>query len=402
MSTNLFRQSARRPLVRMRSISAGLSLACLLAGVAMQGSPAAAQEHVRARAKPAMVVPRARNVIVFLGDAGGLSTINAAGILAHDRAQSLFIQSMPHVGLSDTSSLNNWVTDSGAGMTAIMTGRKTNNAMVSVVPNAQGGSVTPVKTLLEYAEQFGLSTGVITNMKIWDATPAATYAHVASRKDKDEIFRQMLAPRFGNGVDILIGKGRADALASFAARQTTADQAFNAAGYRFGEDPALVRQANRAAILRDTDFAPIPAVEATIGQLKRNPKGYFLMVEWDMHTDDVNKGLRHVIEMDDTIRRVSAIAGKDTLILFTADHSFGLRMGGGKRGTPLATQFVAEAAKPNMTAATNEVISVQDGHTGEEVIAAASGPGADKVRGFLPNTGLFDILMAAFGWKADK
>lgn len=344
----------------------------------------------------------ARNVIVFLGDAGGLSTVNAAGILAHDKPQSLFIQSMPHIGLSDTSSLNRWVTDSGAGMTAIMTGYKTNNSMVSAVPTGAGAAVRPVKTFLEYAEQRGLSTGVVTNMKIWDATPAACYAHVGSRKDKDEIFRQMLAPRFGNGVDILIGKGRADAIASFASRQTTAEQAFAKAGYRFGDDPALVGQSGRAAILRDTDYAPLPAVEATIKQLSSNPKGYFLMVEWDMHTDDPKKGLQHVIEMDDMIRRISAVAGKDTLILFTADHSFGLRMGGGNIGTPLADQFAAEAAKPDVTAATNNVISVQDGHTGEEVIAAASGPGADKVHGFLPNTRLFDIMMSAVGWKRDE
>lgn len=344
----------------------------------------------------------ARNVIVFLGDAGGLSTVNAAGILAHDKPQSLFIQSMPNVGLSDTSSLNRWVTDSGAGMTAIMTGYKTNNSMVSAVPTGAGDAVRPVKSFLEYAEQRGLSTGVVTNMKIWDATPAATYAHVASRKDKDEIFRQMLAPRFGNGVDILIGKGRADAIASFASRQTTMEQAFAKAGYQLGEDPALVKQSGRAAILRDSDYAPLPAVEATIAQLARNPKGYFLMVEWDMHTDNPTKGLQHVIEMDDMIRRVSAIAGKDTLILFTADHSFGLRMGGGNRGAPLAEQFAAEAAKPDVTAATNKVISVQDGHTGEEVIAAASGPGADKVRGFMANTRLFDIMMAAVGWKRDE
>lgn len=112
--------------------------------------------------------------------------------------------------------------------------------------------------------------------------------------------------------------------------------------------------------------------------------------------------MRHVVEMDDMIRRVSAIAGKDTLILFTADHSFGLRMGGGKRGTPLAEQFAAEAAKPGMTVATNEIISVQDGHTGEEVIVAASGPGSEKVRGFLPNTRLFNILMSGLGWKPDN
>jgi len=358
-----------------------LPLACCLLAFASI-SPAQAQE--------------ARNVILFLGDAGGVSTISAAGILANDRPQSLHIQSMPHIALSDTSALDQWVTDSAAGMTAIMTGRKTNNAMVSVVPSATAGDVVPLKTLLEYAEERGLATGVVTNMKIWDATPAATYAHVASRGDKDEIFRQMLAPRFGNGVDILVGKGRGDAIASFAKRGTTADAAFAKAGYRFGEDPALVNGSGRAAVLRDADFAPLPVVEATIAQLARNPKGYFLMVEWDMHTDNPRDGLRHVIEMDDMIRRISKVAGKDTLILFTADHSFGLRMTGGDRKTPLATQYTAEpgSARP--------VISVEDSHTGEEVIVAASGPGADKVRGFLPNTRLFDIMRSAFGWRAGE
>lgn len=344
----------------------------------------------------------ARNVIVFLGDAGGVPTLNAGGILANDKPQSLFIHSMPYIALSDTSSANQWVTDSGAGMTAIMTGHKTNNSMVSAIPSGPNGAITPVKTLLEYAEQRGLSTGVMTNMKIWDATPAATYAHVAARKDKDSIFQQMLKPRFGNGVDILIGKGRADATASFAGRQTTAEKAFADAGYRYGDDPSIVREAGRAAVLRDADFAPIPAVEATIAQLSRNPKGYFLMVEWDMHTDDPKKGLRHVREMDDMIRRVHEIAGKDTLILFTADHSFGLRMGGGKRGTPLGEQYDAEAAKPGVTTASNSVISVEDGHTGEEVLVAATGPGADKIHGFMPNTRLFDILLSAFGWKRDQ
>ena len=349
---------------------------------------------------PAARAKSARNVIVFLGDAGGLPTLSAGGILAHDKPQSLFIQSMPHLALSDTASLDRWVTDSAAGMTAIVTGHKTNNGVVSMVPGANG-TMAPVKTLFEYAEQRGLSTGVVTNMKIWDATPAACFAHVPSRKNKDDIFAQMLKPRFGNGIDILLGKGKADALAAFAAKGTTPEQAFTAAGYRFGDDPALLSGAGRAAIFRDEDFAPIPAVEATVAQLARNPKGYVLMVEWDMHTDDPQKGLRHVVEMDDMIRRISAIAGKDTLILFTADHSFGLRMMGGKRGTPLADQFAAERAKPGATPATNAVISIEDGHSGEEVIAAASGPGAEELHGFIANTRLFDVLMQALGWKKD-
>ena len=345
-----------------------------------------------APARPTAAKPRrARNVIVFLGDAGGLPTLSAAGILAHDRPQSLFIQSMPHVGLSDTSSRNRWVTDSAAGMTAIMTGHKTDNGMVSMLPQPNGAPVA-VKTFLEHAEERGLSTGVITNMPIWDATPAATYAHAASRKNKDEIFAQLLKPRFGDGVDVIVGHGAKDAVTSFAKHGQTPAQAFAAAGYRYGDEPALIARAPRTAVLRDSDYAPLPAVEAAIGQLARNPRGYFLMVEWNMHTDDPRVGLRHVIEMDDMTRRVAQIAGPDTLILFTADHSFGLRMNGGERGRPLVEQFVPSAG------VNDPVISVEDTHTGEEVIAAAQGPGAEQVHGFFANTALFAMLMKAMNW----
>ncbi|MGK6320249.1 alkaline phosphatase [Sphingomonas sp. DT-204] len=379
---------AHQPACAAHKSKAELRAAILLAGaLAICGSAPAEARH-------------ARNVILFLGDAGGLPTLSAAGILAHDRPQSLFIQSMPNIALSDTSSLNRWVTDSAAGMTAIVTGNKTNNAWLSVVPSANGAGVTPVKTILEYAEERGLSTGVVTNMPIWDATPAACYAHVPARSNKDEIFRQMLAPRFGDGVDILIGKGRKEAEASFAKNGMTAAQAFAKAGYSFGDDPsALTGGLGRSAILRNDDFAAIPAVEATIARLDRNRKGYFLMVEWDMHTDQPEKGLRHAIEMDDMIRRVSAIAGKDTLILFVADHSFGLRMEGGMRTAPFAEQYTA-VSKAGTAGESRPLISVEDTHTGEEVVAAASGPGAERLRGFLSNTRLFEIMMAAFGWKS--
>jgi alkaline phosphatase len=42
---------------------------------------------------------------------------------------------------------------------------------------------------------------------------------------------------------------------------------------------------------------------------------------------------------------------------------------------------------------------MDDGHTGEEVVVAAQGPGAGRVRGFIANTDLFHIMMAAYGWK---
>src|SRR5688572_9272018 len=88
--------------------------------------------------------PHAKNVILFLGDAGGASTLHAASIYGHNRPQALFIQQMPHLALADTAALNRWVTDSAAGMTAIVTGHKTNNAMLSVVPGATEDELVPV------------------------------------------------------------------------------------------------------------------------------------------------------------------------------------------------------------------------------------------------------------------
>jgi alkaline phosphatase len=42
---------------------------------------------------------------------------------------------------------------------------------------------------------------------------------------------------------------------------------------------------------------------------------------------------------------------------------------------------------------------MDDGHTGEEVVVAAQGPGARRVRGFIANTDLFRIMLAAYGWN---
>src|ERR1044071_10354734 len=97
---------------------------------------------------------RAKNVILFLGDAGGLPTLNAASIQGYKEPRSLYIQRMPHIGLSETSSTNSWVTDSAAGMTAIVTGRKTANGVLSEAP-AEAGQPdgATLKTILEYAEE---------------------------------------------------------------------------------------------------------------------------------------------------------------------------------------------------------------------------------------------------------
>ena len=163
-----------------------------------------------AAGQPSGKPKHAKNVILLLADAGGLPVVNAASILAYDAPQKLFIQSMPFIGLSDTSPVGRWVTDSAAGMTAIVTGQKTRNGVISeaanVVRGQQDGAI--LKTILEYAEERGLSTGVMSNVSIADATPAACYAHANDRAKWGDIFSQIFSPRFGDGVDVVFGPGR--------------------------------------------------------------------------------------------------------------------------------------------------------------------------------------------------
>ena len=168
-----------------------------------------------ALAAPALAYGQlAKNVILFLGDAAGIPTVDGASVYAYGRPHMLFIQHMPHMALVETSTASQWVTDSAAGMTAIVTGEKTHNGVLSqsaaAVRKEKDGE--PLKTILEYAEERGLSTGVLTNSPLTDATPAACYAHVNDRGMEGQIIQQFLNPRFGDGVDVALGPDRDEIL----------------------------------------------------------------------------------------------------------------------------------------------------------------------------------------------
>ena len=121
---------------------------------------------------------RAKNVILFLADAGGVSTIAAASLYGYGAPRRLFVQRMPNIGLSETSSASSLVTDSAAGMTAIVTGQRTHNGMIAQSASGVRGKVDgePLKTILDYAEERGLSTGIVTDDSVAGATPASLYA----------------------------------------------------------------------------------------------------------------------------------------------------------------------------------------------------------------------------------
>jgi len=340
---------------------------------------------------------RARNVILFIGDAGGVSVLTAAALLKGE-PQSLFIHKMPHHALMDTSSASSLVTDSAAGITAIVTGRKTKNGVISQSADAVRGQKDgeTLKTILEYAEEKGLSTGVISDDKVAGATPAACYAHSNDRKKAAEIFAQLLKPPYGDGVDLLIGP-EDGVLAETAALGIDVEAGLRNRGYTVVRSlEELDRNARRAVVLLPSDlFDREGAVKRATEILSRNPKGYFLMVEVDVHTNKLKSGLDSMLVLDRIVEQTVRSAGDDTLVIFTADHSFDTQIVGGKAGEPLVLPPTGET-----TASEQEkpVIRMGDGHTGEDVLVASQGPGAEQVKGFFPNTRLFHIMLSAYGW----
>ena len=349
---------------------------------------------------------RAKNVILFLADAGGIPAIHAASLHGYGAARKLFVQRMPNIGLSDTSSASSFVTDSAAGMTAIVTGQRTHNGVIAQSASGQRGvrDGEPLKSILEYAEERGLSTGIITNDAVTGATPAALYAKSNERAEMAAIFQQVFTPRMGDGVDVMIGPGRSAIAKSLATTGVTLDTLGKEKGRPLLTSLADVSpDATRAIVLLDSaEFDLAEAVQLARRMLSRNPKGYFLMVEWDSHTNVLRRGLDHMVALDRVIERTAQAAGGDTLLLFTADHSFDVRVRGGRPGVPLLEGF-DEAEAKRIEEKRRDIripaVRMDDGHTGEEVLVAAQGPGADRVHGYLANTDLFGVMMSALGWK---
>jgi len=139
----------------------------------------------------------AKNVILFIGDGMGISTITAARILEGQlRGESgeenqLFFESFPNVALVKTYNVNQQVPDSAGSMSAMATGIKTDAGVLSVNQSVSRGdcstqSGNQVMTFLERAEMRGLATGVVTTSRLTHATPAANYAHTIERDFEDD------------------------------------------------------------------------------------------------------------------------------------------------------------------------------------------------------------------------
>ncbi len=176
---------------------------------------------------------RAKNVILFVGDGMGISTVTAARILEGQlrgepgEENRLSFETLPWTALAKTYNTNQQTPDSAGTMTAMMTGVKTRAGVISMDQTVWRGDCASgrgkaLTTFLEQAEMAGKSTGVVTTARLTHATPAATYAHSPERNWEDDhdltdeakangcrdIARQLIEFPYGDGIEVALGGGR--------------------------------------------------------------------------------------------------------------------------------------------------------------------------------------------------
>ncbi|WP_286800001.1 MULTISPECIES: alkaline phosphatase [Acinetobacter] len=184
----------------------------------------------------------AKNIIFFLGDGMGPTTVTASRIYGYGESGKLTMDTLRRTVRIKTYSEDGQTTDSAPSMAAYMTGEKTRNEVIGMTPGTiavepssgtapdgtkvskavnncptPGSSVaagSPAETILELAKANGKKVGAITTTELTHATPAATFAHVCNRNAQYEIARQVIPggagynPKLLDGVDVLMGGGR--------------------------------------------------------------------------------------------------------------------------------------------------------------------------------------------------
>ena len=141
---------------------------------------------------------RAKNVILFIGDGMGVSTITATRVYSVGVAGQLVVDQFPYTALSRTYSSDSITADSAPTMTAMMTGYNTNAGVLGLdettefVDFNKDGDGKRLWTLLEQAKREDMRVGVISTARITHATPAATFAHINDRNNENAIALQAL------------------------------------------------------------------------------------------------------------------------------------------------------------------------------------------------------------------
>ncbi len=394
------------------------------------------------------ITGKARNVILFLGDGMGVTTVTAARILAgqarggYGEENLLEFERFPNLALIKTYTTNQQVADSAGTMSAIMTGVKTLDGVLSVDQDIVRGDCASIRgherpTLLEQFEESGRATGIISTARITHATPATTYAHLPERdweSDADlpaaarnagcrDIALQLLEFAKGDGIDVVFGGGRAaflpestpdpeypaeyglrrdhrNLIQEWQQRHPEGRYLWNGADFA-SLDPdqtsrvlGLFQPSNMhfaADRVRDRGKEPalVEMTAAAIRILARNPKGFFLLVEGGridhaLHDTNAWRALTDTAAFSDAVARAIELTSlEDTLIIVTADHSHSLTLSGyATRGNPILGKVVENDA----TGRPQSAPTLADDGKPYTTLGFANGPGAVTPRRDLRDT----------------
>ena len=371
---------------------------------------------------------RAKNIILFIGDGMGVSTVTAARIFD---GQSQGMKGEEHVlpferfdqlALVKTYNTNQQVPDSAGTATAIFSGTKTKAGVIGIGPEAKRRNCDdalryPLQSIGEIAKRRGKGVGIVTTTRVTHATPASLYAHAPERdweSDKylpkedwelgcHDIAWQLLNSKSGSGFDIVMGGGRREFYgADFGGSRRTSND--DLIGTWLAGDPSrnfidnasglddirsdeqilgLFSESHMTYVAQRSEDSTEPTLSqmtsAAIDRLAVGSEGYFLLVEAGRIDHGHHRGIPAyaMLETQALARAVETALKKvnldDTLVMVTADHSHVFTMGGyPTRGNPILGLVIENdgTGKPNL-----EPARAEDGST-YRTVQYANGIGA--------------------------
>nr|XP_029529932.1 alkaline phosphatase, placental type-like [Oncorhynchus nerka] len=301
----------------------------------------------------------AKNIMLFLGDGMGITTITAARILKgqmHNQSGEETVMTMdtfPHAGLLKTYSVDFQIPDSSSTATAYLCGVKTNLNTVGVNAAARNGICktqkgNEVTSILKWAKDAGKSVGIVTTTRVQHATPATTYAHSASRKWYSDA--DMPASAKKEGCTDIASQLLKNTDIDVSSQNPSVDPERQVARYVWNRtdfdavDPdttdylmALFEPGDlRFDVERDPTMDPSIAetTEKAIRILSKNPKGFFLLVEGGRidqghHASRASMALHETVAFDNAVAKGLELTNEEeTLTLVTADHSHAFTFNG--------------------------------------------------------------------------
>jgi len=354
-------------------------------------------------------------VILYIGDGMGEAHRRAGRWSSVGMGGSLNMDTLTASGWSRTSNAAGEITDSAAAGTAMATGQKTFNGQVSI--GVRGESLL---TILEYAQRQGMAVGLVTNVPLAHATPAAFAAHVLSRYEYTNIALQMAEHQ----VEVLLGGGESDFLPETEAgchpdpgnrtdgRNLIAEAV--ASGYIHVCDAAslavvdlentthLLGTFADSAMTRPFEPSMEQMTAAAIAILSQDPHGFFLMVEggqidWAAHANVGQDVISDVLGLDAALGLGIdyALTNSNALVIVTADHETG-----GMSTDLISSGDPDEDGPFYMPDDTPFYINwTTDGHTGTDVPLTASGLQAHTLNGSFENTRIYYSMHSVFGWE---